>query len=258
MPVALRKLLPMLFPFIYPMYVDGDSGGGSKTLDENDPEVKALLDKYTAGLKHNRDLILDEKKKLQDKMQVWESLGYDPDTLKEMLDRISKDETAKLLAEGKVDEVLAKRTEFMQRDFETKIKALSEKLTEYEKTVEEKDSALATLIIDGQIKEAAIQLKLEPSAIEDAIIRGRSVFALEGGVPVARDASGQLKMGNNGKEKLTPREWLASMREVAPHWWGPSIGGGAAGSGRGGRATVDLSKMSPVEKLRWARKQGNQ
>ena len=33
---------------------------------------------------------------------------------------------------------------------------------------------------------------------------------------------------------LSPKEWLAEMKDEAPHWWPPAVGGGAKGGQGGG------------------------
>jgi len=237
-----------------------DDHGGTK-IDLNDPEVQAVLqaelEKHTTGLKKNRDDLLLEKKKLQDEYQKYAALG-EPDKLREIIERINNDETSKLLAEGKIDEVIAKRTEMMQRDYKTQIDSLSKKLEDYESQIKAKDQYMSSLVIDGQVKEAAIKQGIMASAIEDAVYRAKQIFSLDdNGQPIARDPqSGELLLGKDGRTPLTPMEWLSSMKDRAPHWWAQSTGGGAGGN-RSGRATADLMKLPAVERLKIARRGGN-
>jgi hypothetical protein len=53
---------------------------------------------------------------------------------------------------------------------------------------------------------------------------------------------------------MTPMEWLAKLREEKPFLFKQSEGGGSGGGGgRGGLSPADLAKMSPVERMNYAR-----
>lgn len=96
-----------------------------------------------------------------------------------------------------------------------------EKLIEVEKmkqALKDKDEQIDRIVIDGALRVAALKAGLRQIAVEDAVIRGRSMFVRdEYGNPVA--------MGKDGKSALGPSEWLESMEDKAAHWWPPSTGG---------------------------------
>jgi hypothetical protein len=60
--------------------------------------------------------------------------------------------------------------------------------------------------------------------------------------------------GADGSTPMTPMEWLAKLREEKPFLFKQSEGGGSGGGGRpGGLSQADLQKMSPVERMNYAR-----
>ncbi len=205
-------------------------------IDLTNPDVKTLVEaavaEATKGLASNRDEILGEKKGLQEKLDAlgkqWE--GLDPSVVKNLVDRMNNDEETKLIAEGKIDEVVERRVTAMKTDLETRLTAATEQL---EVLTGEKGSLtdkVKNLVIDGMIRQAGGELSLLPTAIEDAIFRAKGRFDLdENDKPVARDEAGTLLIGKDGKTPITPVEWLEGMKEAAPHWFPVPSGAGAGG-----------------------------
>lgn len=235
---------------------EGDGAAGAAALDPNDPRVQTVVEQQLAGLRKNRDEVLAEKRRLQEQLaeiqQQYEGLG-DPKELRTLVERLKKDEETRLIAEGKMDEVLERRTEALRRDLNARIEAAQRRATELEQVIGTKDGRIKELVIDARIRDAATRLGLRPTAIEDAIIRARSAFALdEKGNPVARDADGVIQMGKNGRDPLSPEEWLEAMKEKTPHWWPDSAGSGATGGGAGRERELDadrVERMTSREKL---------
>ncbi|MDM3628264.1 hypothetical protein O9403_18930, partial [Proteus mirabilis] len=89
------------------------------------PEIQAIIDQQVSGLKAKNSELLGKLKEQGDNLKRFE--GIDPDTVKGMLKRFENDEEAKLIADGKIDEVLNKRTERLRGDFDKKLKEASSK-----------------------------------------------------------------------------------------------------------------------------------
>lgn len=205
-------------------------------LDLSNPDVKKLVEtavaEATSGLSSNRDAILGEKKGLQEKLDAlskqWD--GLDPDVVKNLVDRMNNDEETKLIAEGKIDEVVSRRVEAMRTDLETRLASATEKLEGLEGEKGSLATKVKNLIIDGMVRQSGSELNLLPTAMEDAIYRAKGRFQLdENDKPVARDDAGALLIGKDGKTPLTPTEWLEGMKESAPHWFPAPTGAGASG-----------------------------
>lgn len=225
-----------------------------------DPAIKALIDKAvkeaTSGLATNRDEILTEKKTLQAKLEeaskTWE--GLDPVAVRNIMSRLENDEEAKLLAEGKTDAVIERRTERLKADHAKQIAALEKALAERDDKLGGASSKVKKLMVEGNLRQAAVELGLVPSAIEDALSRAMSVFKVDDQDRLIAEENGSTAYGKDGKSPLTPSEWLESMKEKAPHWFPAPQGGGAGGgNGRGGSHTISRSDARDVGKYRAAR-----
>lgn len=98
---------------------DGQGSGGGGT--EITPEIQKLIDDQVAaqvtGLKTKNSELLGTIKQQKDNLSRYE--GIDPDAVRGILQRFSDDEEAKLIAAGKIDEVLDKRTERLRADVDT-------------------------------------------------------------------------------------------------------------------------------------------
>jgi len=219
-----------------------DKDGNEVTIDASAPEVKDLLSaavaEATGGLTKNRDQILAEKKALEEKnreiSQQWE--GMDPKMVKAIMERMQNDEETKLMAEGKIDEVLERRTGAMKTDYE---KQLAKEREEREALAKDRDGLsgkVKTMLINGMVRQAATEHDLNPSAVEDAIQRAKNVFQIdENDKPLAKNADGTIVVGKDAKSPISVSEWLGNMKETAPHWFKSSSGAGAQGGpGAGG------------------------
>ena len=239
--------------------------GNEDEINLEDPRIKAAIKEQAdartetelAGLKANKEQILGEKRKLAEKLlemdKKWE--GLDPEKVRSLTQQFEQSEEAKLIADGKIEDVLNKRTEAMRQDANTRVGAATTRNTELEATIVAKDAKIAELVIDAQIGDAIASSKgCRQTARRDILRAAREVFALdENHAPIARTLEGTLRMGKNGKDPLTPAEWLDGEKEVSPHWWEASSGGGASGGTKlpdGSRLTEEqLSKMSASEKM---------
>lgn len=221
----------------------GAGGGGGSGIDMDNPAIKeaiqSAVDLSTKSIKENLDSIIKEKRDLQRQLKSFE--GIDVDKIKDMQSRFENDEEAKLISEGKIDEVINRRTERMRTDLTTKLDAASE--TEAKITAE-RDSFKDMFHqerINNQIRLAAEKSGVLPEAIEDIIKRAAGVFSLnDDGAIVARDKEGNLILSKDGKSVLGPPEFVETLKESASYYWPGSVGGGAGGSGAG-KGSADLN-----------------
>ena len=208
-------------------------------LDANSPEIQELLkaeiEKNVGGLKANRDALLAEKKAAQEQLEAYKTQwdGLDSGKVRELMGHLESSEDAKLIAAGKVDEVLEKRTGALRADFEKRLTAAQEREEREQKQNQDLMSSIKKLKLEGEIREAASKLGVVPSAVADVLSRATGVFSLEeSGQFIAKDSDGTTKLGKDGKTALQPSEWLESMRDNAGHWFPQQQGGGATGGGR--------------------------
>lgn len=245
--------------------VDPEAAGGGETETPNSPEVKSLIDnavkEATSGLAKNRDEVLAEKKQLQEQFQQLQEQwkGLDPEQVRTIMQRLEGDEETKLLAEGKTDEVIERRTQRLKADYEKQIQSASEKAQTLEQAVTERDERIKGLMIEGSLRQAASELGVVPSAVEDALTRAKTVFNFDEEGNLVATENGTTMYGKDGKTPISPAEWLETMKEKAPHWFPAPSGGGASGGGRGrgGAMTIARSQARDAVAYRTAKERAD-
>jgi hypothetical protein len=242
-----------------------DKDGNEIQLDASNPELKSILDEVTAaavreatsGLAANKDEILGEKKALQEKLDAmseqWK--GLDPEAVRTIMTRLENDEEARLLAEGKTDEVIERRTERLKADHAKQIAKLESALAERDEALTGSQTKVKSLMVEGGLRAAASELGLIPSAVDDALARANSVFKVNDEGNLIAEKDGATVFGKDGKSPMTPAEWLADMKEAAPHWFpAPSGGGAGGGNGNGGgKFTITREQARDVQAYRAAK-----
>jgi hypothetical protein len=147
--------------------------------------------------------------------------GIDPEKYRELSDRAQRDRDKKLIDAGKMEELVAERVSAMKDGYEKQIASFSER----EKTVTKQ---LEGLLIDTAIRDAAAKSGVRPTAIEDVLLRGRTLFQLQDGKAVPM-ADGKPVYGKSG-DPMQINEWVSGLTDQAPHLFESSQGGGSRGS----------------------------
>ena len=201
-------------------YVERD---GAFLLDVEGATDKARVDEF-----RNHNLAL--KRQLDELTHKYE--GIDPDNVKSLLEEKRRLEEAKHLKEGEVDKLVESRTRTLKSDLEKQISNLAS----------EHDALNARLVeieINQGVTVAGSKHGLRPSAIPDALARGRRVFQLVNGVPTAFKTDGKtVRYGRDGVTPLTLDEWADGLVSEAPHLFESNAGGGAVGHSSGGAGSV--------------------
>jgi hypothetical protein len=161
-----------------------------------------------------------------------------------LLDRIPELEAA---AAGKIDDVAIER--IVESRLNTKLAPivrerdqLKTQLTEAQGTILDFTGKERTRTIHDQVRQAAARAKLLPEAIDDALALADRTFEIEDGTDkvVTKDKVGVTP-------GLEPSAWLTDLMDKKPHWWGPTLGGGADGH-RGGGSD---SRANPFTAENW-------
>ncbi|MBH8282895.1 hypothetical protein I8P63_18910, partial [Acinetobacter baumannii] len=154
-----------------------------------------------SALQSERDAAKNAKLELQKLQKQFE--GIDPEIVKKVFAQIDQDEEAKLIAEGKVNEVIQKRTEKMREEHEKLLKAEKERADKAEAYAQKFKQS----VIQSQIVQAAVELEALPEATADIAFLAQSKFALdENGKAVAVDENGEVVIGKDGQTALSPKE----------------------------------------------------
>jgi len=193
-----------------------------------------------SGLKSALESERKERKNLAKQLaDLTTKLGdADPEKAAEALKKLQELEDKNLLDEGKVDELVAKRVERMKVDYENQIKAFNNTLETSKQETEKLNSRLSEVLIDNALREAAVKAKVRPTAIADALLRGKQVFRLQDGVPTPLNTSGEVVFGKDPNKPMTMAEWLESLTQEAPHLFEGSSGGGARNEPSAGNSKI--------------------
>lgn len=211
-------------------------GSTPPAVDLNNPEIKAIIEQQvnTAinGLKAKNEELISEKRKLQE--QYAEFKEVDRDTLKNYINRLKSDEEARLIAEGKVDEVINRRTERMRESYQNQIVENQSVAKDWQKKYSELESAFNNTRIDAAIRDAAMAANVVPSAIDDIIVRGRQAFQIVDGKIISKDPyTNDVRIGSDGKSPYNANDFMSDLKKVAPHFWPQSTSGGFSGNSPG-------------------------
>lgn len=201
-------------------------------------QAKTQVEDAVTGLKNKNAELLDEKKKAQDSLKVFD--GIDPEIARTAITFHEENKDAEFLKDGTVDELIDKKTSQLRSDHESALTELSGKLDSAINHGAKYQNLFESKVIDDGLREEAVGQGILPGAVSDIILRGRSVFSLdENGQIEARDAEGKLAVTED-KKVLTPKNWIEGLREKSPHYWPASEGAGAMGGT--GAADSDLTK----------------
>ncbi|WP_432366554.1 hypothetical protein ACRG00_10790 [Cronobacter sakazakii] len=239
---------------------DGGAGGGAGdgvNTPEITPEIESIINERVnsavTGLKNKNSELLGTIKQQKEALASFE--GIDPEAVRGILKRFSDDEEAKLIAAGKIDEVLNKRTERLRADVEKQIKAANERAEKAEAF----SSKFRDRVLADAIRTAAAKAGALAEASDDLIRRAKGTFQLnDEGEAVAIDANGDILFGKDGKTPLTPEEWAESLKETAPHLFPRAEGTGAGGHKQSAIGSLKRSEMSASDKAAYIRKHGQQ
>jgi hypothetical protein len=237
-------------------YRDGDpdnaGGGGSGGLDA--AAVQAKIDTATAAatasikaLQTKNEQLIAEKKAALEKAKAFD--GLDIEEMKTVHELFKNSEDAKLIKEGKIDEVLARRNEKFLADNAKKIEVAEAKAL----AAEAKNGKFAQRVLDDSIRAAATRAGVHKHAIDDALLAARLDFTLNDEGDPVQVKSGEVVMGKDGKTPYSPDEWFGQKAETKPHWFPTGSSGSDQGgnSGNAGSKTIKRSvyeALSPTEK----------
>lgn len=178
--------------------------------------------------RNNNVALRQEKEALEAKLASIPTI--DPDRLarlEEIEQRIQGDEEAKLISEGKMDEVLARRTDAMRDEHKTVVTAKDELIGALTGERDTFRTELTTLRLNGELDAAlaAKGYKLKPGAAPDAYRRTHERFEMN------NEGVTQAKKGVYGADTnpLGMEEHVAKLAKEAGFLFESSQGGGSEG-----------------------------
>lgn len=148
-----------------------------------------------------------------------------------------------LIDAGKIDELLATRTEQMRKDFEAKYGALDKKYTETAEQYAQTQTRLSSVLIDAELSKTITQVgQIRKGALTDIMLRAKTAWQYKDGQLVAVDGEGQPVYSKDGKSPMSMTEWCQGLAESAPYLFEGNQGGGAQGNNGGQGGSKAISK----------------
>lgn len=174
--------------------------------------------------------------------------------LAELKTNLEKDEVGKLLTEGRHQEWFDRRTEGLRATHVNQVEALTSKIADAEASESGAIVRLQDMVLKNEVLNACKDLGVLPEAVADVQLRARGVFTYdkaytENDRVVMRDQDEAIVFGADAQTPKSLNEWLVERKEDSRHWWAPSKGGRANGSGStdGGDGEADLSTLPQAE-----------
>jgi len=186
-------------------------------------ETQTLIDTSILGLKTKNQELLDEKKQIQKTLKNFDDI--DPEAAKEALKFLENNEDAQLIKDGKIDELIDRRTSTLRTDHEAAVETLATDLLSASEGKTKYKGLYQGKLLDDALTSAALDAKVQNSAIPDIILNGKMLFSVGAdGVIESRDKDDKVRKTKDEKV-LTPINWIEERREASPHWWGNSESG---------------------------------
>lgn len=187
---------------VRPLYVKDSDGEGFKL------DVEGVVP--TEKLAEFRDNNVELKKKLE----AFD--GIDPKKHKDLLKLEENVKGKELMEAGKLDQLITERTSAMKTEFEGQIKGLTDEKGLLTRQLE-------GLLIDSAVRAAATESGVLPSAVDDVLLRAKSVFKIDEGkaVPYKDD---KIIYGKDGLNPMTVGDWTKNLAASAPHLFVPNKG----------------------------------
>jgi hypothetical protein len=149
--------------------------------------------------------------------------GIDPAKYSDLAKLESMVADKSLLDAGKVEELVAGRIGTMKVEYEGQVDQLKTQISTSNRQLE-------SLLIDSSVRAAATPTEgpqALPSAVDDLLLRAKTVFRIVDGVAVPIDSKGQVIYGANGTDPMSITEWMKGLHKNAPHLFAASKGGDA-------------------------------
>jgi len=212
---------------------DGEDGFILKT---DDKDFKEKLDEFRTN---NRALFKD-KEGLEKMLAKFKDV--DPDKYREAmkaLDVLNQYEESQLIKDGKLEEVLSRRTTAMQSEFMTQIEALKAANADALNQKQTYQQQLGSLRVEALANKALGKVgRVRNSAITDALNRANNVWKLDDAGNISAHINGKQAYGKDG-EPLTVDEWARNLLKDAPHLFEKGGGGGGEGSSQSSDSSND-------------------
>lgn len=198
--------------------------------------VAAANDKSATANNSARAELNADLKKAKDIAKSFE--GIDLEKMKTMASAFENDQDMQDVTNGKFKDVIARHTEKIVAEFQSRQNSDAELITDFKSNNEKLSTKVSKLLIDNNVVSEFVKEKGTETAIDDVTSRANQIFKVEGDDLIPRGPDGQILLGKNGT--LTIPEWIGGLKTTAPHLF-PGSNDGKPGGGQGGQGGNALS-----------------
>lgn len=222
-----------MFQRRFPLWDENNEGSGGSSGSSEIESLKAEVER----LRNHSNKLLDEKKQVQAALKKFD--GVDLEEIKKIKNALESSEEAKLLAEGKLDEVVNRRNEKLHLELNQIKSDFNDFKGNSQKETDKWKGKYQKTVIENKLRAEAEKAKIEPHFIDFVLFKADGMFSLgEDGEIESRDSSGNLRTVRN--KPLNPEVFIEQLKKDQPHLWPKSQGAGATGgSGNGGLNEVN-------------------
>lgn len=210
-----------------------------------------------AKLSEFRDKNIELSKMTEDlnaKLTVYAGIvGEDPDAFKADMDdmrntrqRVKDGE----LREGRqIEEAIAKRTEEMRKGYQDQLAAEAREKNAWKQRAEAEQGRFKEQVVVSAIRDACLdgELGILSGAVDDVTERAKRVFRVSDEGRLTAYNGDAVIYGGDGTSSVTPKEWVAKLKDSHAHYFKGSHGGGAGGEGGATLSKPIAGKFSPEQ-----------
>ena len=193
-----------------------------------------------AVAKEKLDEFRDRNIQLMKDMEKFKDV--DPEKYAQLKSEHDKLTEGELIKAGKVEELIASRVTAMKTAHEAAMAELKGRYDIGQRQLE-------TLLIDNEVRAHATKAGVAATAVDDVLLRAKTMFKVEDGKPVAKDADGKVIYGKDGTNSIAIGDWLSGLKEQAPHLFAPSQGSNSGNMRNGVGGLHGNQKLSSVNKI---------
>lgn len=194
------------------------------------PAEVAERDRKLNEFRDNNRKLNESVKERDDKLKLFD--GVDPEEYRKLKD-------GQKPPEG-IEAIVAAAVAKANKPLHAQVEQLTADKKKSDEDAAKAKKDLADKELEGLIRDAAIKFGVEDTAVEDFVARGKRLFSLDNGKPVARREGEDVYSKRDRSQLLTLAEWAEDQQVEAPHLFKPSRGGGADTRGGGGKPTKKI------------------
>lgn len=232
-----------------------NAGEGQAAPDLNNPSIQEAIRKAVesevTGLKSKNTELLGKLAKAQEGLRNWE--GMDPQSVREIMQRFESDEEAKLMKEGKWDELANRRVKGVLESHSKKLEAAQAERDKLAKEAETYKRNYQRAVIDNAVARSVSGLQDGALAHVQRMVSDWYTVGDDGNIVPTQTAP------INGKgEPVDFKSLRDYLLDAAPFYFPPSQGAGATAGKASGHRNLKRSQMNLADKTAFIREHGEE